>query len=324
MTKRYTRLQKIVLYFYIVLANTYGFITTAIIALWLLTGERFVPVRLFINLLPPLLLPTVIALPMGIVLRRWRPVLLVSPAFFVFLVLYGAAFIPKNAASETANLTLLTYNVYVNNTDFEGVADVIRASDADFVALQEMRTEMFDFLEQTLSPIYPYIVPQDGQSGTILMSRYPLRSIETDTGVSAIVTVHGQEILVHAIHLPVPLGDFFSSDRRSRQLDVLLQETARFDMPQILMGDFNMTDATSDYRRVVQRFTDVYRQTRMGMGTTFPNWTGVNPESRGLPSLIRLDYMFISSHIIPIDARVIRDGFSDHHALIAHLRLEER
>jgi hypothetical protein len=34
--------------------------------------------------------------------------------------------------------------------------------------------------------------------------------------------------------------------------------------------------------------------------------------------------VFISSDIIPIDARVIRDGFSDHYALIAHLRLEER
>src|SRR5215207_6494475 len=110
MTRHYARLRKTALYFYIVLANTYGFITTLIIALWLFTGERFVPVRLFINMLPPLLLPAVIALPVGIVLRRWRPVALVAPAFIVFLVLYGAAFLPESTISERANLTLLTYN----------------------------------------------------------------------------------------------------------------------------------------------------------------------------------------------------------------------
>jgi endonuclease/exonuclease/phosphatase (EEP) superfamily protein YafD len=324
MTRHYARLRKTALYFYIVLANTYGFITSIIIALWLLTGERFAPVRVFINLLPPLLLPAVIALPVGIVLRRWQPVALVASAFIVFLVLYGAAFLPESTISERANLTLLTYNVYVNNTDFEGVADIIRASDADFVALQEMRSEMFDFLEYTFNPVYPYIIPQDGQSVTILMSRYPIRSSETEAGTSAIIDVNGQEIIVYAVHLPVPLGDFFASNQRSHQLDVLLEQAARFDMPQILMGDFNITDATRDYRRIVQQFTDVYRQIRMGLGTTFPNWRGVNPESRGLPALIRLDYVFISSNIIPIDARVIRDGFSDHYALIAHLRLEER
>jgi vancomycin resistance protein VanJ len=315
-------LRRLPLYAYIVLSDAYGVTTCILIGLWLLTGERISFIRVFINLLPPLLLPGIIALPIGILLRKWRPVLLVLPSVLMFLALYGTAFIPKSPSAEEANLTVLSYNILAVNADFSGVETLIRESNADVVAMQEMRSGMFNFLQENLADTHPYVVGHETETSTVIFSRFPIRESSITFPTYAILDMNGRDIIVYAIHLPVPTGGYFSSERRSERLDIVLEEVADDAMPQILLGDFNMSDATQDYRRMAQRFTDVYRQTQMGFGTTFPNWVGINRDIHGWTSLIRLDYVFVSSDIIPIDARVIYSGMSDHFGIVARLRVE--
>jgi len=315
-------LRRLPLYIYMVLADSYGLTTCILIGLWLLTGERLSFVRVFINLLPPLLLPGIIALPISILLRKWRPVLLILPSVLAFLFLYGTAFIPKSTPALDTNLTVLSYNILVANSDLSGVETLIRENNADVVALQEMQPEAFDFLQQALTDIYPHVVFNESKSGTVLFSRLPIQENSVSPLIYAILNVNGQDVIVYPIHLPVPLGGYFSSERRSERLDLILESAANYDMPKVMLGDFNMSDATYDYRRMAQQYTDVYRQTRMGFGTTFPNWRGINPEIHGWTSLIRLDYVFVSPDIIPIDSRVIYSGTSDHFGIIAHLRVE--
>jgi hypothetical protein len=101
-------MRRLPLYVYVVLTNAYGAITSVIALLWLISGEQTVFMRAFVNLLPPLLVPGLIALPIGLLLRKWQPVFFVLSSVLVFFALYGAAFIPKSRPDMPANITVMT------------------------------------------------------------------------------------------------------------------------------------------------------------------------------------------------------------------------
>ena len=59
----------------------------------------------------------------------------------------------------------------------------------------------------------------------------------------------------------------------------------------------------------------MYRAAAWGFGNTFPNYLRV----RGVPvpPFIRIDYVWVGGGVVPVDARVVCDGGSDHCMVVA-------
>jgi endonuclease/exonuclease/phosphatase family metal-dependent hydrolase len=92
----------------------------------------------------------------------------------------------------------------------------------------------------------------------------------------------------------------------------------------ILVGDFNMSDAVDVHDVFVDELglVDIYAAAGYGFGVTYPNFDTIVPALGWIPTLIRLDYAFVSPSLRPLAARVIREGVSDHYPLWVHLQMK--
>ena len=135
-------------------------------------------------------------------------------------------------------------------------------------------------------------------------------------------------VVVYNLHPVQPLvRDGFA--KRAEELTVGLERAALDTEPLILVGDFNMSDQSEDYRRVAAFYTDTYREVGWGMGFTFPDFTYAEAVPNVLPAvsmpvrpLVRLDYIFHDEAFQALEARVLpSSGGSDHRPLFARLAL---
>lgn len=314
----------------------YSAMMLVMLVLWFLIGESFLFTRLFVNLLPGIAYPALLIFPLALLTHRQAIVLMLTPLMLVFMVLYGGAFLPKSSPNAQGQaLTLLTYNVLVHNQDMARVGNVITQADADIIAVQEAHQGFLNYADTQLDD-YPFrVLTPDPTSphyeGRAIFSRHPIISSETSRGgardllyIRAVIAVEGQHIAVYSIHTyPVSARGVFNTAGRTLDVTILLDRLSRENLPVVVLGDFNMTDATADYRRMRAQFTDVYRATQFGIGTTYPNYGYLLPGAGVIPGVIRIDYGFVSHDVIPASARVLQQGSSDHHALQIQVILPE-
>jgi endonuclease/exonuclease/phosphatase family metal-dependent hydrolase len=261
--------------------------------------------------------------------------LLVLP-LITLIFLYGSRFIPYPASAEAGGyaITVLTYNLSAVNPDGDKLADFLQNTNADIVAMQEIHQETANRLETRLATQYPYQVRYDDTrnpsefEGRMLLSRYPIPSHQavaadyrTVLYLRAEIEVEGQTVSVFNIHLPPPrLQHGFSTAMRDGDFAVLLSnlQTEALNQPYIIMGDFNISDMTGIYGAMVNDMTliDSQRAAGYGFGTSFPNlgW---------IPSMVRLDYVFVTDSLSPLEVHVIHDGTSDHFPVWARLQLKD-
>ena len=123
---------------------------------------------------------------------------------------------------------------------------------------------------------------------------------------------------------PPRFANGFNTNARTEGITQLLIDlgSEQSQMPLIIMGDFNMSDKTGDYRRMNNGFTDAYRATSTGFGTTFEYFGALGLS--WIPTYVRLDYIFlrdgvVSNQLVPIGSAVLRTGQSDHLPVIADL-----
>ena len=91
--------------------------------------------------------------------------------------------------------------------------------------------------------------------------------------------------------------------------------------PLIVLGDFNTTDQTENYRLVANQLTDVHHTVGRGFGFTFPTglkriagWFVFGP-------LVRIDLVFVSQHFLPQEIYVVPNSCgSDHRPVVASLQ----
>lgn len=284
---------------------------------------------------PFLFLPLVLLVPLGFWVRS-RPYLLsVSVLMLMFAVLCGGRLLPRPPISGTGNaptLRVATFNHLKSNTDTASIQAAILRSEADIVALQELSSGVARMLETELSERYPYQVlrpaPADGrQNGIGVLSRFPLERpsySEAYRGQRFGLEVAGRRFDLINVHFNVPFQNGRTSSLRNYdptlrdgQLDALLEATT--DVPSlVVVGDFNLSDNESGYRRLAKGLTDSFRHTRAGFGFTYPARTAY----RGLPlpPLVRLDYVWVRG-LEPVSAaKDCRTG-SDHCIVVADVRL---
>lgn len=320
------------------LLNAYGASVTIFLVARVLVGERWQIIALFNSGAHLLLLPSILLLPLAVLLRRVATIALVTPPLVAFLLSYAVMFMPRNVPTVAAGepLAVLTYNLKSQADDLDAALDTIFDADADVVALQELSQPMADALATALADAYPYqahhAMPGNPIPGQGLLSRYPIVTDaywRVNLAMQRVtLDVAGTTVALYNAHPPQPISQNGFAMRAEDTSD-LLARAGRETGPVILMGDFNMSDQSEDYGRLSAVYQDAYHAAGWGMGFTFPATVPYFGGGRYAPSffslvppLIRLDYVFHNSAFTTVDAQVWPEsGGSDHLPLYVELVL---
>ena len=246
---------------------------------------------------------------------------------------------PDPMTPDAMALTLLSYNIHGGVgmdgvLDLGRVADVIAASGADLVALQEVdrhRRQQSRFEDQAgllaarLGHHLAFGANLDdeparpgaprAQYGTALLSRIPLEDCtntllpcfpgsEQRGLLEATVHLDGRPLRVLGTHL-----QWDSETERTRQAEAVLATLD--ERPTVLLGDLNTTPRSPTYRCLAQRLEDAWSAVGEGDGHTFE----AQPPPR------RIDYVWVGGGVRALSARVLRSVASDHHALSVRVAL---
>ncbi len=163
------------------LLDLYAALLVIYLLLRLAVGDAFVPVALASQAIHLLLMPTWVAFPLALGLRRWPTAAALGLHVAVFLALFGPLLAPKTSAppDETAPvLTVMALNVEGGrHTTPETLAAALRGSGADIVGLVEFSGALIPALAQDLPGDFPYLA-LDAVPGKGLLSRYPIVAVE--------------------------------------------------------------------------------------------------------------------------------------------------
>lgn len=260
--------------------------------------------------------------------------------------LYGALILPPVPLHHTPGpqITVMTSNIFGNNTDVPAVLEAIQAADVDIVAIQELNPQIAEGIQRDLAEMYPYqeLVPVVGVKGVGVISRYPMQpmGIEIEgrwVGGPQVLEVEweGEKIIVINVHA-IPPGPLtpqnleYSIRERERQLGVLLEFVESRTEPVIVLGDLNVTAQNTAYSLMSTRLQDAWVEGGWGMGHTFPGadlggCSGGDKRALWTIWLLRLDYIFCSEQWEVERAWTGPwDGVSDHQPVRAKLVLSKR
>lgn len=303
----------------------------ALLALLLLAGwilpryaeltRTFVVVLLFLSLL---------LVPLCLLAHRWWTTLLLLLPVAALAWTYGPRLLsPREPPKLDTALSLLTFNIQAETRDLEPLVEIIRDTDADVVALQELSKEAAEHFDAALADTYPYraLHPQtDNHAGQGILSRYPIsedtywrnEDIEASLGHQRVeLDVNEQPLVVFNTH-PVPPFAFergWNFDAHRREIEIVLARATDETAPTVLVGDFNMTDQFDEYELITTNYGDAFDDAGAGLGFTYPQGRRLP-----LPPTVRLDYVFYNEGLQPLEAHVgRRSGSSDHKPLYVRL-----
>lgn len=319
-------------------------------AAWALVGENRWYIGMAVNFAPFFYLPAFAFFPLAFLVRAHRAALLTLPLVVGGAIAFGGHVIPQGAATRPPpawTLNIITLNVSDSRQPMERIEAWLRAQDADVVVLQE--TPWHHPMLQAMTDLYPYTAEMEWGNSVWLLSRFPITSRQGfaygDTGHrfaprAVLQVTDAQQIVLYLANLPAPLRDIgriplpdansaalntlwdlvfgFDQSLRDPELTRLLQRADGETLPVILAGDFNLSEWSADYRHLAARYIDSYREQAPGFGFTFPAFEAFGLP-RGLPALMRIDYIWHSPDLITLDARYGDYVGSDHLPVMATL-----
>lgn len=235
---------------------------------------------------------------------------------------------PDPEADPVGSIRVMAYNIHHaagmdGVVDIERIAEVIRESGADVVALQEVDVmvgrsghihqvrELARLAGLEHTAFGANIDLDEGWYGTATLSRHPIleennthfeRIGSEQRGVlETLLDVNGQELLFLNTHL-----DHRGDDDRERILYV--NETREKILPRyradriLFAGDFNTRPDSEAYGIVTEYMNDSWVEVGNGNGYTIPS---TEPRSR-------IDYIFFQGDVRPVRAWVPQTTASDH------------
>lgn len=301
-----------------------------------LFGERMSSIAWANNFLHVWLLPALPLLALSTAARQWRKAaLLLLPALFT-LRLYRPYFgerAPVNVSPAAPRFRLLTFNLLGKSS--AEITAIIRAANADLVAVQELSDEGAARLCEDLITEYPYMLlhpkgTPDYYVGMGFLSRHPVYSDEyrlVGLGQQRVeVQINGHPLVYFNVHTEVPFaghnaeGDLLRTEHVRALLDWAAWDA---ELPLLISGDFNMTELTEDYQRLTVYYNDAYQKVGQGFGFTFPSYGDWRGWRRMIPRLARLDYVFTNDRLLPLEVRVWScSGDSDHRPVVAEIAFQ--
>lgn len=243
------------------------------------------------------------------------------------------------ATSSPRRLKILSYNVHScigtdRKLDPARIAEVIAALEPDIIGLQELDvgrsrtggTDQAHTIASLLRMEYHFhaaLTLAEERYGDAILTTLPAKMIKGDVlpsfgeqrgAVAVEVSLDGRSIQVVNTHLGLR-----SKDRRTQMTALLgddwLGSPGWSEKPRILIGDFNSTPATRTYRNAAKALRDAHAASHPRPRATFPS---------RFP-LLRLDHIFISEDVTPVEARVVSTPLtrlaSDHLPLLATVEI---
>jgi vancomycin resistance protein VanJ len=233
--------------------------------------------------------------------------------------------------SSSIAFRAMSFNILFKNQKYSKIVESIRASNPDFIGLEEVQSHHAAQLKQALTE-YPYSAfhPVTKDHNIALFSRFPIESVTTlpersiERGMSVVVKIQGQFLTVIVAHLtpnyvpPVPFDRYPSLlqqryDSRATEIDYLLQFIRVDPHPVIVLCDCNLTDTSQAYLQMKRGLSDSFARAGWGLGHTFQG------EEWQFP-LQRLDYIWHTDRLTAIDSYVGKDGGSDHLPILTDFR----
>lgn len=223
------------------------------------------------------------------------------------------------------DISLLIFNVLMENDRYEEALRMILRYDADIVLLAEPD----DAWARNLEPLkekYPHTVlcPLDNRYGMLLYSRLPLHDTELQFLIQDdIPSIHtqvrmpdGRDIALHGVHPRPPMpGENTRSTERDGELLLVGKAIRESDLPCIVAGDLNDV-AWSRTTQIFKRISGLL-DPRVGRG--FYNTFHAHYPILRVP----LDHVFHSPHFRLVKLERVPDACgSDHFPVYIKLSLE--
>ncbi len=306
--------------------------------------------------LPPLWL-LILTLPVCVgflSMKFWRTAFCLFSIVFAFFLFYGdisMRFLLNQNTSGTEKhqkISVLTYNVRYYSRGIDRLADFFKKTNADVYLLCEsvLDSQRIGYLQTNLSD---YFLISDRGHDTSILSRYPVIEYEIVTLPSYLASLSGGNDLeqlaqkgeyrafVHAVidveGIPVnvlsvrliagrakdkSLRESWKWGRyllhaQDREQKVFLDYVDSLQGPVIFGGDLNAPPSA----RVIKTFRRVARDAYFA-DHMFGNFTF----RTSFPTM-RLDYIFHSPDLVPVDSKIIRTELSDHYPVTCTFRVSK-
>jgi endonuclease/exonuclease/phosphatase family metal-dependent hydrolase len=228
---------------------------------------------------------------------------------------------------STLPLRVMTFNTGNDFIQPMHLIGMLREYDADIIGLVELSPHNADALQENLQAEYPHRLLLGRRfDGKGLLSRYPIRQHQFFTlltvrpYIEAGVMVGDREITVFLVHTTAPNYRQLEMSRSANIAAEIqsLVKRGHLDKPTIYMGDFNCVDLSPEYKLLKDAgLTDTFRAVGSGAGRTFPTRFQYLPVR--MPLMVRIDYIFVTSHFRPISSRVGLGYGSDHLPVISEI-----
>jgi vancomycin resistance protein VanJ len=290
--------------------------------------------------LPSFLLPII---GLSIIKKRWFTIISAIACILLISWLHIKYFSPApiNITNSQPSIKILSHNVCWSTTQSPTLLKLIQKQKPDIIFLQEIVPKHTKRVFTWLKADYPY---QIGTPPVGIISKYPIVSSEIlhlanhrETQQRAIIKFKEQEVVIYNMQATGPWFKrdnilrflklpVYNYDKRSAEIQDLVQRVERETLPVIVAGDFNMTDETQDYDRVQKVMQDAFRKSGWGFGFTWPqgwelkllvkrsNWRLNYP-------VCRIDYIWYSKHWGAKSSSVLEATESDHLPIAAELIL---
>ncbi len=322
---------------------------TALIIFWLIWhqryGDTFWWLALVNSFVPFLFAPLILLIPVGLLIRTRAYWFGLALPVLVFLLLYGALFLPQWPPAYATNQTplkIMTFNIWGDSRS-PATARVILQNDLpDIVAVQELSSSMVKHIIQEVGQFYPYHIFDlgSGDEGLGVFSRYPLTKLaskdffEPGWQIQFMrVQVGERTFILYNCHLrssnilrylrygqPVAIAVKESFAMRAILAKLLVTDIAERTEPIVVVGDFNSTPQSDVYRILSQKLLDSQQEAGWGFGHTFPAQLTEFRQLPLFPRLIRIDMILHSTDFVALDNYVSpAHGESDHLPVIAEL-----
>lgn len=227
-------------------------------------------------------------------------------------------YLSSSVKTNTQNsISITSINLLSSNQKYQKVLDFIDKEQSDLVLIQELNPTWSDALK-ALKKNYPYHLsePRGDNFGIGLWSKIPFDTIEIKRfSAFDLPFIHAQlsvnstmKINFIGAHPVPPLIKGFHA--RNEQFEQLNQLVKTFDAPTILMGDFNCTTYSPNFRRITAETT--LKDSRIGQGRQ-PSW------SANLLIRIAIDHCLISDQIVVNDRKIGSNIGSDHFPVVVQL-----
>ncbi len=206
--------------------------------------------------------------------------------------LLGTPFLRHTVPPGADDLTVMSANLEFGQADADQLVAAVRAHDVGVLVLLEVTPAAVRRLSAAgLDGLLPSSAgtAEDGASGTLVRSRWPLELLGDGEGVSGVqlafrqplvrVERPGAPFVVKSVH-PLPPTGWESQWRTSLALLADFRRTWPTDQPLVVAGDFNATDDHPGFRAVAEGLSDVTRDAGHGWAPTWPQDTVVPPFAR--------------------------------------------